>query len=269
MTTVSGEMYAVGARRAVIFELNANGYPDAPAPAHTAYEGIEVLGVKNFELNIPAVRKITHVGNDRVLAYDFLPAIEGSGGTLAVAGRDLGLDAMIAGVKEVTVGEAKFITQMTDQQGSEPDVALFICQQAKDASSRSRRYRFQVVPKCVISATPPGMNENPAETKYDIAISPTTKHLWGLEFTIATDGCLEAGVVEGMSEGRPNIVAWLGDNVETEFNFPTAKPASSVDKIHALYVDGILDATATHTVSAITPSTKPTAGQLLVCLYEY
>jgi hypothetical protein len=261
-------MYAVGARRAILFELDALGYPKAIAPAHTPYEGIELLGIKSFDLNIPAVRKIVHSGNDRVLAHDFLPAIEGAGGTLTVAGRDLTLDAMIAGVKVVTLGESQFLAQDTDQQGSEPDVALFIAQQAKDATSRSRRYRYQVVPKCVVSAAPPGMNENPAETKYEIAISPTTQHLWGLAFTIADDGCLEAGVVEGMAEGRPNIVAWLGDNTEVEFLLPVAKPAVSTAKIHAVYVNGVLDA-GTKTVLAVTPSPKPGAGAIVVCIYEY
>lgn len=269
MTVVTGEMYAVGARRAILFQLNAAGYPLAGAPAETPYEGIELLGIKSFELSFPAVRKITHSGNDRVMAYDFLPAIEGAGGALVVAGRDLGMDAMVAGVKEVTLAETKFLAQITDQQGAEPDVALFICQQAKDASSRSRRYRYQIIPKCVVSAVPPGMNENPAESRYEIAISPTTKHLWGLAFTIATDGCLEAGVVEGMAEKRPNIVAWLADGTENEFLFPLSKPAVSVAKIHATYVDGVLTVPDIITVTKLTFTVAPTIGKTIVTIYEY
>jgi len=269
MANVTGEMYAVGARRGVIFELNAAGMPDAIAPAHTAYEGIELLGLKTFEPTIPPVRNIVHSGNDRVMAFDFLPAIEGIGGTLSVAGRDFGLDAMIAAVKEVTLNETKYVAQGTDQQGAEPDVALFVFQQAKDASSRSRRYRFHIVPKCVISATPPGMNENPAETKYSLAINPTTQHLWGTALSIATDGCLEAGMIEGMSEGRPNLVAWLGDGVETEFLFPTSKPATVTTKIHGVWVAGVIDASVGKTVTGVTPTTMPTAGQIVVALYEY
>jgi len=269
MTVVSGELYAVGARRAILFALNAAGLPLPTAAGATAYEGIEVLGVKNFELAIPAVRKITHSGNDRVMAYDFLPAIEGASGTLTVAGRSLSLDAMVAGVKVVTLAETKLLAQITDQQGAEPDIALFIAQQAKDASSRSRRYRYQIVPKGVISAVPPGMNENPAETKYEIVISPTTKHLWGLAFTVAADGCLEAGVVEGMAEARPNIVAWLGNSTVTVFNFPTAKPAVSVGKIHATYKDGVLVVPDTITVTSLTFTTPPATGSIIVTIYEY
>jgi len=269
MTEVSGEMYAVGARRAILFELDAEGYPAAIAPATTPYEGIELLGIKSFDLNIPAVRKIVHSGNDRVLAHDFLPALEGAGGTLTVAGRSLALDAMIAGINVVTLGESQFIPQDTDQQGSEPDVALFIAQQAKDATSRSRRYRYQIVPKCVVSAAPPGMNENPAESKYEIAISPTTKHLWGLEFTIADDGCLEAGVIEGMAENRPNIVAWLADASEDEFLFPVAKPAVSVDKIHATYVNGVLTVPDTIAVDSLSFTAPPADDAIIVCFYEY
>lgn len=268
---MSGDMYAVGARRAVIFELTADGYPSPGAVPATPYEGIEVLGVKSFDLNIPGVRKISHVGNDRVLAYDFLPTIEGSSATMNVAGRDFTLDALLGGVKEVTKGEMKYITQMTDQQGFEPDVAVFVYQQAKDASTRTRVYRAQIIPKGVISVVPPGQNENPAETKYEIAISPTSKHLWGLDFDPAVDGCAEAGVVEGMFRGRPNIVAWLADGSEDEFNLPTAKPAVSVDKIHATYVDGALVVPDTIHVDHITfvGGAIPTVGQIIVTIYEY
>ena len=269
MTVVTGEMYAVGARRGIIFQLNAAGLPNATGASAVVYEGIELLGVKNFDLNIPPVRKIVHSGNDRVMAYDFLPSIEGAGGTLAVAGRDFGIDAMVGGVIERTLGEAKIMPFATDQQGAEPDVALFIMQQAKDASSRSRRYRFQIVPKCVISATPPGMNENASESKYELAISPTTKHLWGTSFVVGTDGCLEAGVIEGMTEGRPNVVAWLGDNVVTKLLFPVSKPATATGKIHGVWVNGVLDGTVTKAVDGVTPSAKPGVSDLIVCLYEY
>lgn len=276
MTATSGEMYAVGARRAVLFKLNALGYPmDGPSPdfypaaAHTPYEGIEVLGAKSFELNYPAVRKISHVGNDRVLAFDFLPAIEGGSGTLTVAGRSLVLDAMLSGVLPVTVGEAVFAPMITDKQGSESDVGLIVFQQAKDATLRTRRYRMQVVPKGVIAITPPGQNENPAETKYEVAINPTTQHLWGHVFSVADEGCLEAGVVEVMTEGRPNVVAWRADNVETNFDLPTAKPATATAKIHAVYVDGVISAAAGSSITQIIPTAKPTAGQIVVCIYEY
>lgn len=268
-TVVSGEMYAVGARRAVLFQLNAAGLPEAGTASATAHEGIQLLGVKNFELTFPAVRKITHSGNDRVMAYDFLPAIEGAGGTLTTAGRSLALDAMVAGVKVLTLAETKLLAQITDQQGAEPDVALLIAQQAKDASNRSRRYRYQIVPKCVVSAIPPGMDENPADSKYEVAISPTTKHLWGLAFTVAVDGCLEAGVVEGMAESRPNIVAWKGNGTLVTFNFPTAKPAVSVAKIHGTYLDGVLTVPTTITVTALTFTPAPAAGVTIVTIYEY
>jgi len=269
MANVSGEMYSVGARRAVLFRLNAAGYPIYGSASATPYEGIEVLGVKSFDLTIPPVRKIVHSGNDRVLAFDFLPAIEGAGGGLTVAGRSLSLDAMISGVIQRTVGETKMIAQDTDLQGSEPDVALFVMQQAKDATLRSRRYRYQIIPKCVISSTPPGQSEAVAETKYDIAISPTVNHLWGTAFTVADDGCTEAAVIEGMSEGRPNLVAWLGDNVITGFNLPTSKPATATSKIHGVWVNGVPDATFGKTVTTITPTVKPGAGVVVVALYEY
>jgi len=268
MGVVSGEFYSVGARRAVIFALDVNGYPAATLSDGTPYEGTEVLGVKTFDLTVPGVRKISHVGNDRVLAFDFLPAIEGVSASMTVAGRDLGLDALLQGVTKVTLGESEFTPVLTDLQGYEPDVAVFICQQAKDAATRSRRYRFQIIPKSVIAVAPPGMNENPAESKYEISISPTTKHLWGHTFTVAHEGCLEAAVIEGMSEGRPNIIAWKGNASEQHFNFPASKQAI-LGKVHAVFVNGTILVPDVIAVDKITITAPPADGAMIVCIYEY
>jgi hypothetical protein len=262
-------MYAVGARRAVIFALGAAGMIEPGTAATAAYIGLEVLGVKSLELNPPGIRKISHVGNDRVMAFDLLPTIEGVSGTLTVAGRSMVLDALLGNVKMLTLAEVKLMSAITDQQGSEPDVAVFVSQQAKDASTRSRRYRFQLIPKCSVTAAPIGMNDNPAESKYELAISPTTKHLWGLALSVANDGCLEAGVVEGMTEGRPNIVAWKGNGVLTNFLFPLDKPATAVGKVAATYVDGVLTVPDTITVTSITITTPPTTGKIITTIYEY
>ena len=87
MAATSGKQLAVGMRRAVIFALDANGYPAAIGV--TAYEGIEVVGPKAFTLTVPDARRIVHTGNDRVLALDYLPPTEPYSVVLRVPSNDM------------------------------------------------------------------------------------------------------------------------------------------------------------------------------------
>src|SRR5690242_15552048 len=175
MTTASGKQLAVGIRRAVIFELNTSGYP--AATGSTAYEGIEVAGPKAFNLTVPDARKITHVGNDRVLALDYLPPTEGVSGELRVASNDMVAKAAVADVNTFTVGEATLMPWATDQQGFEVDAGLLCFQQSLDTITKSRRWKFYIIPKARLIPMPASMDENPAEDRYVVGPNPTTKHL--------------------------------------------------------------------------------------------
>lgn len=273
MTLASGKQLAVGLRRAVIFKLDANGYPAAPSTS--VYEGFEVIGPKAYALTIPDVRKITHVGNDRALAVDFLPPTEASSAELRVAADDNELNAYLSGVKSFAVGEASMMGLQTDLQGSEPDVGILLAQQSLDAATKLRNYRFHIIPKGRCIPMPPGMDENAAELRYAVAPNPTTKHLWGTALAALTEGALEAAFVNGMSAGRPNIVAYKGNGTEDEFLFPVDKPAiATVTAKVVVWVNGVLqvittDYTVTTTTLTFTPGSIPANGEMVVAFYEY
>jgi len=266
--TVSGQQLAVGLRRTVVFELDANGYPAATGT--TAYEGFETIGPKAFALTVPDVRKVVHVGSDRVIALDFLPSIEPSTAELTVAAQDMPLSSVLGAVEDFAVGTAKMMPWQTDQQGYEPDVAALMVQQSLDATTKLRHWRFFIAPKARAIPVPAGMDDNPAVMKYSLAPNPTTKHLWGTTMVVGTEGATEAGFIEGMSQGRPNIVAFKGNNSETDFLFPAGKQAIPASVV--VWKAGVLQTITTHytaTASTLSFVAAPATDAMVVVFYEY
>lgn len=267
MTAPSGSQLAVGARSGWLFELNAAGLPAASST--TVYEGLELKGLKAADLNVPAPRTISHAGNDRVLANDFLPSLEPITGEVRVAALSLDVNAKVMNVKKFDVGEVSFMPYGTDQQGNEIDVALMTFQQSLDTSSKLRRWRTIIAPKIRAISIPSGMNENPNEQRYQIVSNPTTKHLWGTTLAAGTEGATEAAFLEGMATYRPKVVSWKGDGTATEFLFPTDKPIADTTKI-ATFKDGVIVSSGlTVTSTKITFAVAPSNGAIIVSLYEY
>jgi len=242
------------------------------ASGTTPYEGLEVVGPKAFTLTIPDARKISHVGNDRVLAIDYLPPTEGASAELRVASNDINVKAILSNVNTFNIGEAVAMPWNTDQQGFEVDAGLLLFQQSLDAASRSRRWKFYIIPKGRIIPKPATMDENPAEDMYTVGPNPTKYHIWGTQMQLGSEGATESAIIEGMAEGRPNIIAFQGDDSEDTFLLPEGKPAISAAKI-AVWLDGVeqevggdLTSVTTTTVIFATPPGSQSVG---VVYYEY
>lgn len=272
MANATGKQFGVGLRRAVVFELNASGLPNASGT--TAYEGLEVVGPRAWTLTNPEPRKITHLGNDRPLAVDYLPPNEAMSAELRLAANDIPLQATLTGVENFNVGEGSLMAWNTDQQGSEPDIGLLLFQQSLDTSTKLRHYRFHIIPSGRAYPAPANMDENAAEHTYTVAPNPTTKHLWGTALASGTEGATEAAAIEGMTKGRPNIVAFKGDAATVAFLFPTAKPAiATITAKIAVWVDGVLKTGGgvdyTEATTGITFGVAPADGAIIVAFYEY
>lgn len=266
MSATTGKQLSVGLRHAVIFELDTNGYPAATGTS--AYEGFNVVGPKTYTLTIPDVRKITHTGADRALALDFLPSLEAMSAELQVANQDLPLNAVLTGVHTFVTGEATMMPWNTDQQGYEPTVALMLYQQTLETTSKLRNWRFHIIPRARIVPSPDGMNENAGVSKYSIAPSPSTTHLWGTALTSGSEGAGEASFIEGQSEARPIIVSFKGNNSTTAFLFPADKPATTVAKIK-VWQAGVVKVPSPLTVTGFTLTPAPGTGVMVVAYYEY
>ena len=271
MAATSGKQLPVGLRFVVVMELNADGTPLGDvATATNATDGLEFQGPKAFNLNVPEPRKITHIGEDRVLAVDYLPPNEGMDGEIMVSPDNHEVIALLGDILEVSIGEGQFVGLSTSQQGFEPQVGVMMYQQSLDVDAGTRRWRSFWFPSCRCIYMPAGMGQDLQDARYKIAPAITTKLPWGLALTELDNGCLTMQGIEMMSEGRPNMCYWEGDGAEDEFLLPLDKPATGVAKIQA-YADGaaadaLLASTA---VDKLTFTVAPADGVKITCLYEY
>jgi hypothetical protein len=262
----TGNQLAVGLRYGVAFALNAAGRPAATGA--TAYTGVEFAGAKAFTLNVPEPRRIAHVGDDRVLAVDYLPPTEPVTGEIRTARGSLELDALLSGAKVGALGEASYLARASDRQGSEPQVGLLLYQQSLEAASRLRRWRVIVIPATRCIPMPAGMEEAAAEFRYSLAPSPSQTHLWGAPLSLATDGATEAAYLELMTEGKPKLVAFKADGTAVLFSFPTGAPALDVEKIVVWKNGTIVSTGVTKAVTGLTFAAAPTSGDEIVAFYE-
>lgn len=275
MTAPSGRLYPVGMRMARVFKLNSLGVPDATSDT-TPYEGLVIEGAKAYELNIPDARRLAALGDDRIKMQDVLPRQEPASGTLRVSASDFDVHAVLTNTLKATVGEAVLVGHGTDQQGSEPTVALLCYQQGKQAGTGVRVYRSYMIPSTQAIITPSSMNDQYGEQSYSLLPSPVDHHIWGIAFAALVEGFTEAEIIEADTFGQPHIAAWKqAAGSKTEFNFHADRPAPSTAKIHAVATiasDGtVTDVTGTVTkaTDGVTFSVAPANGTVVVCFYEY
>lgn len=275
MAAVSGYTLPVGTRLCRVYGLNSNGRPAATSAA--LYEGVEVEGIKGFTLNEPGPRPIVHVGEDRALGVDFLPATELATAEIAVAKVNYVLDALLSAVNFAAIGasgEGKGVLRSTDKKGSEPQVGFLITQQALGAQkggsdNGARRWRNIVIPRATLVPLAPGMGDSPIDMRYQINMAVVSKHLWGLAFTTSIEGATEGQYFDYESEGKANIANFLGDASTVAFNFHASRQATATGKI-IVYVNGAeVTAGITKATTGVTWAVAPAASADIQIIYEY
>lgn len=266
MSNVSGKQYGVGARYCCVYELNANGSPNATG-ATTAYTGVQSVGLKAFDLTIPEPVKITHMGDDRPLQIDYLPPTEAASGEVRVAQENQDLYALFQGVAKVTVGEATMVGLGTSEQGTEPQVGLLMYQQSLDDAG-VRNWRWFLLPKATIYVAPGSLNENPSEHRYVVAPQVVNAHLWETAFSEVNDGFTTAQLLVGQSRYRPMIAAWLATTGTTSFSLPVGIVAADTNKM-AIWVDGVAQTSGvTKGTTQLVFQTAPGNNKRVFCFYE-
>lgn len=267
MATATSRQFPVGLRYGSAFQLNTSGLPMAPNTS--AYDGHQFVGSKAFELTIPPPRSIVHTGDDRVQATDYLPSLDAATAVLRVSRYDMGLNSILMNVNSFLIGEAQMMGWATDQQGEEADVALFLFQQSLEGTTKVRNWRSFFLPSTRCIATPGGMTDSPVDMVYNVAINPTTKHLWGTTLAEDPEGVTELGVLEVHTERQPWFTAWRGNGAATVFTFNANRQAYSTDKIAAVWNNGTdVTGTITKAVTGITFGVAPIDGNIICCLYE-
>jgi hypothetical protein len=250
--------------------LNSAGYPDATS-ATTAYAGVAIGGARALTLTDPEPQQIVHYGDDRVFALDVLPATEPISGSLSVGKVNDAVDAILTGQNNFAVGEGKFFGMGTSEKGNEQQVGIIAYRQVLDTTpgaSQLRRWESYIIPATYLIPLAGNWDQNPEERAYTIRPQVSSKHLWGAAFSDTTEGYTEAQVVRGITEYKPKMLAWKGNNTATSFTLSPTVAADNTSKV-TVYVDGV-DASAGITVStaAVVFTTAPTTDAIVVVLYE-
>lgn len=267
MADTSGKQRSVGLRSVQIFELDTTGFPSGAVDA-TIYTGLDLEGGRVFNITNGSPRRIDHDDNDVVQQVDYLPPTEGSSGELRVGIDNQPVNAVLMGVEEYTVGEAQMLDWSTNQQGSEPDVALVMYQQALDTTTSLRRWRGFIADKTRCIPNPSSFGEK-SETVYNIALSPSANHVWGTARTVAEEGNTKAAFATGMFEGKPRFGFALGDASTVAFTFSTDEQAISVDKVE-VWVNGVLtSAGITVATTGVTFDAAPANGAKIAIKWEF
>ena len=267
MAQTSGKMLSEGARLAKVYMLNSSGTPNASAT--TYYNGLKVETIKGFALNSKEPRVFTHVGQDRPLGIDYLPATEAMDGEISVGGDEFAVATAVMGTGVVEVGEAVGMHVQTSQSGYEPTVGLLVYQKAIDLDSGLDRWRVFISAAAKMYFMPNGMNDNTTEHRYKVAPRISKYNLWGTALTLADDFCETSQGIFLMTEGKPELLAFKADGTEDEFLFPTDEPAISTSKISVWKNGVLLSAGITLSTTKVTFTSAPTAGDRIVVFYEW
>lgn len=245
---------AAGLRRIQIYILDENGVPTGNQSGADGYAGINMEGARSFALTVPDVRVIQHIGNDRVLAQDFLPPTEGVRGEIATAKQNLGLDALLTDTLITQIGETTVSGLATDKQGHEVDVCVVAYRQALDTSAGSsqvRRWQMHMIPICRIIPRGSSAEQDAAdENRYTVVPAVATRYPSGHPFSAAPgeEGFTEAQYLRMTAEHPAFMERWTGDGTRTEFNLSWTP--ISVDKTY-VEVNG-----TQATVNSTNPITK-------------
>lgn len=273
LSPVSGVRSGAGFRSCTLFALDSNGYPLATSPT-TPYEGVTLSGAKVLTLTDPEPRKIFHPGDDSIIVSQLLPPQEGLSAELRAGKMADAINALVTGQKAFTAGEMSFMLGGTDKRGFEPSLGMLSYQSAPDADWDNGTAGLQgwngiVFPQCKVFQRENGFNDQAMDRMFTVMPLIVSRHLWGTQFTEATEGANRSQYVTTYGRGRPKLLAWLGNATATAFTFPTGKPALTINKV-TVWVNGVLTTTGiTVTTTSVTFTTAPAAAAVVVVLYEY
>lgn len=231
---------AYGTRKGIVYELDQYGLPlgtyvpdvyDVLQPTTDPYTGLEIYGIRNFEVTDPEPRRIPHFNGDRVGLVQQFPSLDAPAGTIVVDGSDLNLESVLSNVKVRSISGMEIMVAQSDQQGNEPSVGLLVYQAAKRTTGVNG-WHFNYIQSTTMIPRRGSMADNNYETRYALAPNAVGFLPWGEVMDIDVDGAEEAAVVKGFSLYPPRVTTWIGDGSETEFLFDDdQKPPDNTYKV--------------------------------------
>lgn len=221
MTAPAKKIFTVGLNAVRIYELDQDDGAIASTNA-TAYDGLSVGGPVTFTYEAPDFERIAHPGNNIVLQTDALPSLEASTASLEVSRSDMDTIAALTNVNvHNIVTDINAIAWQTNQQGTEPTVALLTYAQAK-TNSGTRAWSTFIFPKAIIIPKPKGMSREQSNHQYFVQPQSASKHVYGVALNTTDDGCTSAEVIEYQSNYRLHVAGWTTTATETAYDFDTS-----------------------------------------------
>lgn len=258
-----------GVRRGRIFELDAYGHPKAPDTS--PYIGLNVYGIRAFNLTDPPARVIPHFDGDRIAQQQTFPPTDASSGTITIDGSDMDLSALVGNVKKRDISGLEILPSMTDQRGNEPLVGILVYQAAKD-SSGNIGWHSRIVPRTTTIKQDGSFGESNYETTYNLAPSASDSHLWGEVMTDNADGTQHAGWLELFGPNPAMVTAWKADGVETDFPFDTSH--QSPDALYSVFraVAGVVSTFSsglTKTTTGLEFNYAIASGTIIMAIHQF
>ena len=216
-----------GTRKGIVYALDEYGLPlgtyvddvyGVAQPTTDPYVGLEIYGIRSFEVTYPEPRRIPHFNGDRVELVQQFPSLDAAAGTIVVDGADLNLASVLGNVQKSTISGMELMPHMTDKQGSEPSVGLLVYQAAKKSTGVTG-WHFHFIQSTTMIPRPGPFGDSNYETRYALAPNSVGKHLWGFPLDTDVDGATSAGVIEGWSLNPPRVTTWVADGSEDTFLF--------------------------------------------------
>lgn len=260
-----------GTRKGIVYELDQYGLPKGtfvddvygvPQETTDPNTGLEIYGIRSFELTYPEPRRIPHFNGDRVELVQQFPSLDAAAGTIVVDGNDLNLASVLGNVLKSNVSGMELMPFLSDQQGNEPNVGLLVYQAAKRTTG-VQGWHFQFIQSTSMIPRPGPYGDSNYETRYALAPNAVTAHLWGFALSIATDGAESAGVIDGFAPYKPRITSWNADNVEDIFLFKAGeKPTDALYKVYKSTAGVVTEITSgvTKTVDSLDFVAAPAAN---------
>ena len=262
------KFWGVDSFLAFAFPLNADG--SIQAVDTTVYEGLEIDGTRDFNLAPAAGSVVANIGNGRLRDTIYRAPREASTAELLIGYTSPAVKAALSNVNTYTIGEIRAIGRLTNQQGSEPDVALLVMQRGHNEDGLTR-FKTYLIPKSRVIPRDSPLTDAASVETYQVTLSNTKKQIGGVPFSVATHGFTDATYEELISENPVKVVGWVADGAEDTFALPTSKPAVSVDKfsIFNFTTGAVVTSGITKQVTDVAFDYPPAADTVLVAIYEH
>ena len=237
------------------------------------YYGIGVTGARTMTLNDPNPRVIPHIGDDAVFSLQVLPPTEPLSGELNVDKTNDIVDAIVSNVKKMTIGEANFMGQSTNQRGYENQVGLLAFSAAQDTDPNSTTFGtnywdFRIMPKAILFTRDSGYGQEANMRVYNVSPMYTTSHLWGVQYTKAVEGFTRGQLERGVSQYKPIVCGFAGDGSTVAFPFDSANPAYSAAKVTVWKNGTVVSAGITKSLSGVVFTVAPIVTDVISVFYE-